>query len=548
MPITGSTLLARALAREGTETVFFLMGAPILEAGTACAAAGIRMIDVRHEQAAAMMAHAHARVLAHPAVCMAASGPGTINLSTGLANALIDGAPVVALGGSSPIADIDTGAFQEIDQLAVMRPVTKWAERVLEARRIPEYVHRAFGRAMAGRPGPVYLDLPGDVLHQEVVAEDLAWPDAQRAGNLSHPAATSDALDRLVLLLRQATRPIIVAGSGALWSQAADELQCLVAATGIPFYTTPQARGLVPEDDVHSFPGARSVAFAEADVVLVVGSRLNYVLGFGRPPRFATTTRFARIDIDPQEICCGGPVDLGIVGDAKTVLRQLCERLPGDPMKAAYADWRGHLSALDAEHRHAQESVLERDQVPIHPLRLCQEVRDFMARDAILVADGQEILHYSRHVIASFVPGHRLGPGPFGTMGVGLPFALGAKAAKPDKQVIVLSGDGSFGLNALELDTAIRHKLPVLVVISLNGGWTADVNDQRAGRELGYTRYDKLAQSLGCHGEFVEQPDAIRPALERAARAMRSGQTAVVNVVTDSRARARTAPYARYAT
>ena len=349
-------------------------------------------------------------------------------------------------------------------------------------------------------------------------------------------------------MLRQATRPVVVAGSGALWSGAADELRCLVAAAGIPFYTTPQARGLVPEDDVHSYPAVRSVAFAEADTVLVVGSRLNYVLGFGRPPRFSATAKFARIDIDSQEICCGGRVDLGIVGDAKTVLRQLCERIPGAAMKAANADWRQHLSALDAEHRRAQESAPEREQVPIHPLRLCQEVRDFIDRDAILVADGQEILHYSRHVIASFVPGHRLGPGPFGTMGVGLPFALGAKAARPDKQVIVLSGDGSFGLNALELDTAIRHKLPVLVVISLNGGWTADVNDQRSGRELGYTRYDKLAESLGCHGEFVDQPDAIRPALERAARAMGGGQTAVVNVVTDSRARARTAPYARYAT
>lgn len=548
MPITGSTLLARALAREGTDAMFFLMGAPILDAGKACAASGIRMIDVRHEQAAAMMAHAHARIRARPGVCMAASGPGTVNLAAGLANALIDGAPVIALGGASSIVDVDTGAFQEIDQVAVMRPVTKYAERVYEARRIPEYVRRSFARAMAGKPGPVYLDLPGDVLYQEVEAADVAWPDAPRVGNLSQPAATWDALDRLVLLLRQAKRPIIVAGSGALWSQAADELQCLVAATGIPFYTTPPARGLVPEDDANSFLGARSAAFAEADVVLVVGSRLNYVLGFGRPPRFSPTARFARIDIDPKEICCGGRIDLGIVGDAKTVLRQLCAQLPGDTMKAAYVDWREHLSALDAEHRRQQVSAPEREQVPIHPLRLCQEVRDFMDRDAILVADGQEILHYSRHVIASFVPGHRLGPGPFGALGVGVPFALGAKAAKPDKQVILLSGDGSFGLNALELDTAIRHRLPVLVVISLNGGWTADAGDQRAGRELGYTRYDKLAESLGCHGEFVRQPEDIRPALERAAHAVRDGQAAVVNVVTDSQARARTAPYARYAT
>jgi thiamine pyrophosphate-dependent acetolactate synthase large subunit-like protein len=211
MPNTGSAPLARALAREGTNTVFFLMGAPILDAGKACAAAGIRMIDVRHEQAAAMMAHAHARIRARPAVCMAASGPGTVDLSAGLANALIDGAPVVALGGASPIIDIETGAFQEIDQLAVMRPVTKCAERVHEARRIPEYVRRAFGQAMAGKPGPVYLDRPGDVLHQEVAATDVVWPDVPCAGSLSMPAATPGALDRLASLQRQAKRPIIVA-------------------------------------------------------------------------------------------------------------------------------------------------------------------------------------------------------------------------------------------------------------------------------------------------------------------------------------------------
>jgi acetolactate synthase-1/2/3 large subunit len=548
MAMTGSTLLAQALLREGSDMVFFLRGAPILEASKACGVAGIRMIDVRHEQAAAMMAHACARVRFRPAVCMAASGPGTVNLASGLANALIDGAPVVALGGASPIADFATGAFQEIDQLAVMRPVTKGAERVYDPRRIPEYVHRAFVRAMAGKPGPVYLDLPGDVLHQQLEAAEVNSFVTRYADDLPRAAATEESLRQLVSLLRQARRPIVVAGSGAVWSQAGDELHCLVGATGIPFFTTPPARGIIAEDDANSFPGARSAAFAEADVVLVVGSRLNYVLGFGRPPRFSASAKFARIDIDPGEIACGGQIDLGLVGDARTVLRQLCAQLPADTLKAAYAAWRQHLSAINREHRQAQEAAPEREQAPIHPLQLCQEVRDFMDRDAILVADGQEILHYARHIIPAFVPGHRLGPGPFGTMGVGVPFAIGARAAKPDQQVIVLSGDGSFGLNALELDTANRHRLPIIVVISLNGGWTADAGDQRVGRELGLTRYDKLAEALGCHGELVREPADIRPALERAAQSVRHGQTAVVNVVTDSHARASTAPYARYAT
>ena len=548
MKISGNALLAEALVWQGTERLFFLMGAPILAASTACTAAGIRMIDVRHEQAAAMMTHASARVLARPGVCLAAAGPGIVNLASGLANALIDGAPVVALGGASPIGEWDTGAFQDIDQLAIMRPVTKWAARVHEARRIPEYVHRAFAEALSGKPGPIYLDLPGDVLYETVEDAAVTRPSRPAVEAVVRPAAPAEAVAGLMELLRRASRPIVLAGSGVLWSRAAPELRRFVATTGVPCYTTPQARGVVPEDGPAMFPGARSFAFHEADLVLVVGTRLNYVVGFGRPPRFAAAATFIRIDIDPQEVACDGRATLGIVGDAKAVLDQLLEATPRQINPDRYAAWRDRLAAVEAEHREAQAAWLGSDQVPIHPLRLCREIGAFMRRDAILIADGQEILHYARQSLPSFVTGHRLNSGPFGTMGVGLPFAIGAKAAKPDMEVIVLHGDGSFGLNAMELDTSIRHRLPVLVVISLNGGWTAEGDAHRAGRDLGQTRYDRLAEALGCYGELVERPEDIRPALERARHAIDEGRTAVLNVVTDSRARAETDAYARYRT
>ena len=203
---------------------------------------------------------------------------------------------------------------------------------------------------------------------------------------------------------------------------------------------------------------------------------------------------------------------------------------------------------IEAKRAPVAELALANDQLPIHPLRLCREIRDFIDRDTILCVDGQEILNYARQTIPSYRPGHRLNAGPFGTMGVGLPFGLGAKAGKPDHKVVVLHGDGSFGLNAMELDTAIRHKLPILVVISLNGGWTADPDQSKPGRNLGYTRFDEVAQALGCHGEYVENPEDIRPALERAAAAVAKGQTAVVNVVTDWRARATTASFTSFST
>ena len=539
MPVTGSELVAQALERHKVSTFFFLMGAPMLGAEKACLNRGMRGIDVRHEQAAAMMAHAYSRVTTTTGVCMACSGPGTINLASGIATALVDCAPVVALGGSSPWSEWGTGGFQEIDQVAIMKPVTKWAERCYETRRIPELIDQAFRMAWTGKPGPVYLDLPTDVLLASIDESTVVWPryDGRRA---TRPQADAAQIDAAVKLLAQAKNPVVLSGSGVIWSQAAAEFQAWVEQSGIPFYTTPQGRGVVPEDHPLFFANARSAALKEADVLLIVGTRVNYVFGHMRPPRFRADAKLIRIDIDPAEIDGTQRLDVGLVGDAKAVLQQLAAAAKGVIEPALYEAWRTKLQSSHASKAAAQETEMGTDQTPIHPLRLCREIRDFMRRDAVLCVDGQEILSYGRQSIPTHVAGHRLNSGPFGTMGVGLPFGIGAKMGKPDKQVIVLHGDGSFGLNGLELDTAARHKIPLLVVISLNGGWTADAKREKPGRELGYTRFDEMARALGCHGEYVEKPEDIRPALERAQKAVDGGQPALVNVVTDYRARATT--------
>jgi thiamine pyrophosphate-dependent acetolactate synthase large subunit-like protein len=241
-------------------------------------------------------------------------------------------------------------------------------------------------------------------------------------------------------------------------------------------------------------------------------------------------------------------VDIPIVGDCKAVLQQLVAALDGRVKPDRFQPWRQKLADGEATKRAKPGGNKAPEGDPIHPLQLCDEIRSFMRRDAILVVDGQEILNYGRQSMPTFVPGHRLNSGPFGTMGVGLPFGLGAKLAKPDKQVIVVHGDGSFGMNAMELDTAVRHDIPVLVVVSLNGGWTADPNHDKPGRDLGYTRYDKMAEALGCHGEYVERPEDIRPALERAQRQVDEGRVALVNVKTDYRARAGTLAFSVYQT
>jgi len=543
----GGTVLAQAIQQQGFDTFFYIMGAPMMQVESACMRLGLRGIDVRHEQAAVMAAHAYARLRGRPGLCMAASGPGTANMITGVAHAWADCVPVVALGGSSPSIASGHGPFQEIDQLKMMEPCVKWSARVHHASRMPELLDMAVRMAVSGKPGPVYLDLPADVLMEEVDPAAVWFPQPAPETGRSRPAMSARELAQLGDLLRQAERPVILSGGGIGWSDAHAELQALVDAAGIPFYTTPQGRGCIPEDHELCFPTARATAFREADLLLILGTRLNYIIGHAAPPRFSATAKIVRIDIDAAEIASSQKVHLGIVADLKSALEQIAG-LSGAALKARYAPWCRRLAAVEHDKAAKQEALLVNDAKPIHPLRLCREVRDFMDRDAVLCVDGQEILTFGRQVIPSFVPNHRLNSGTFGTMGVGMPFGVGAKAAAPDKQVIVLHGDGSFGMNAMEFDTAVRHKLPVLVIISLNGGWTADPERVKPGRDLGYTRFDQVAIALGGHGEFVQEPGEIRPALERAAAAVRAGQPALVNVLTDANARSTSVAFTRYAT
>jgi thiamine pyrophosphate-dependent acetolactate synthase large subunit-like protein len=530
--LTGNEILARCLKAQGVKDIFFIMGGPMLDAELACIKEGIRLIDTRHEQGAAYMAQAYSRVTQGPGVCMAASGPATLNFSTGLANALIDGCPVVALGGSSPISQFGRQVFQEIDQVKALDGCVKYSDRIHNLKRMPQQVNFAFQKALNGKPGPVYLDFPGDVLYFTIDEAEVDWSYMGRPIIKARPYAEPKVLNALVDAINTAKQPIIVSGSGVLWSQAWDEMQAFVEKAGIPFYTTPQGRGVVPDDHPYSYLTMRNDAFREADLIIILGTRTNYVIGHAE-------AKIARIEIDPEELGTSARnIDIPIVGDCKSVLQQLCEAVDARTSDR-FQGWREKLADGEAKKRTRAGGNYPTDG-DIHPLRLCEEVKNFMQREAILSVDGQEILNFGRQSIPTFVPGHRLNSGPFGTMGVGLPFAVGAKAAKPDAQVICLHGDGSFGQNAMELDTAVRHKLPLLCIISLNGGWTADPEGNKPGRYLGYTRYDKMAEALGCYAEYVERPEDIRPALQRTWRKVEEGMVGFVNVKTDYRARATT--------
>jgi thiamine pyrophosphate-dependent acetolactate synthase large subunit-like protein len=547
--MTGSEIIARCLKKEGIEDIFYIMGGPMLLTEASCIKEGIRMIDVRHEQAAAFMCQAYSRLRQVPSVCMAASGPGVTNLITGVANALVDCCPVVSLGGSSPLSQFGRQVFQEIDQVELMRGCNKYVDRLMNLKRIPQQINFALQKSITGKPGPVYLDCPGDMLYQKIDEALVDWSYAGRPIMDSRPMGDPRQVAALVKALSEAKQPLIVSGSGVIWSRAWAEMQAFVEAAGIPFYTTPQGRGVVPDDHPCSYLSMRSSAFRDADLIVVLGTRMNYIIGHASPPRFGPNATIARIDISAEEISSAARyVDIPIVGDCKAVLGQLLDGIKGKVNADSFKAWRQKLAEGEVAKRNAAGANKYAEDGDIHPIRMLEEVKNFAKRDAILCVDGQETLNFGRQTMPTFSPGHRLNSGPFGTMGVGLPFGIGAKVACPDKQVIVVHGDGSMGMNAMEIDTAVRHKIPILIVISLNGGWTGDPKREKPGRDLGYVRFDKMCEALGGYGEYVTQPEDIRPALERAQAKVDEGMVALVNVRTDYRARFSGASFSDYTT
>jgi acetolactate synthase-1/2/3 large subunit len=524
--VKGDYLAAKALQNEGVDTFFYLLSAPIV---ADCLKLGMNGILVRNETSAGLMAQGYSRLTGKPGIVLSSHGPGTANVVSALANALADCCPVINFGNAAGLYERESGVFQEMDQVTMMRPVTRWVGQVQFAEKVPELISIAFRHAMAAPHGPVYLDMPGDAMRRQVDEDRVRWPVNYRI----EPRAQGDPalVRRAVDLLAGAQRPLVVTGSGVFWGRAWEEMRAFVDATGIPFYTTPQGRGVIPEDHPRCFLGARSFAFSQADVVLVVGTRANNISSFFTPPRWSREARFIFVNLDPREIGHNAPVEVGILGDAGSVFRQLTEEARGRFQPEEETPWVRALRERDAQRAAQTAAITASDALPMHPLRLMKEVRDFIDRDAVLVVDGHETLNFARQSIPSYVPGHRINSGTHGTMGVGVPFAIAAKAAKPDKQVVCVTGDGAFGWHGMEIDTAIRHKLDVLFVVCNNGSYTAlereYVNPQKY---LGFTRYDRMMEALGGHGECVERPQDIRPALERAAKA---GVPALVNVMVD---------------
>ena len=529
--INGGKLVARVLKQEGVEYIFALSGGEIDPIFQGCTDEGIKVIDTRHEQAAVFAAEGWAMMTGKPGIAAATAGPGFTNAVTGLWDAFGKACPIIVFGGRTGIQNFELGALQDMNSLELASAITKWARAGYETKRIAEYVSMAFRQALGGRPGPVYLEFPVDVLNAEIEEDEVVLPTNYRTD--ARPQGDPEMVRQAVDILLKAERPLVIGGMGLWWSQAADELREFIELTGIPFNSSIGSSSLPADHPLCLNP---RVGTDQADAILVIGKRMDFLMAYGRAPQFNKDSKWIQIDIDPTEIGRNRPIDIGIIGDAKAVLRQMSDEAHDRCQGRKELPWVEQCQKLVMGQQEQMAGLMNSDSSPVHPARLCREIRDFLDRDATIVMDGGEISGWGFRVLRSYYPGHMLSILPTGTLGVGPSYSIAARLARPDNQVLYLSGDGSFGLNAMEFNTMVRHNLPIVSIISNDGGWGVIKRLQQnrgtgrvVGSDLGYVRYDKVVEALGGYGEAVDKPEDIRPALERA---FASGLPACINVRT----------------
>ena len=540
--LTGGHLVARTLARAGVGHIFTLCGGHILPIYDGCLNENVAVVDMRHEQAAAHAADAYARLTRNIGVAVVTAGPGVTDAVTGIANAYSARSPVLLIGGAAPLGLRGLGALQETEQVGLLRPITKGAWSVAETRQIPEVLTTAIRTALTGRPGPVFVEIPVDLLMTMV--EDRLAPIPTQYVHRERQAGDPDAIARLAALLARAKRPVVMAGGGVYWDDAAKDLQGFAEGAGLPVFMNGAGRGCLPSDHPLAFSQARGMALGQADLVLVLGTPLDFRLGYGRPPSFAEDAQVVMVDCDATELGRNRPLALGLSGHIGLVLRQLGDALPSD-LAARGADW---LAALRKKEAESQAKLLvERrsEDAPISHYRMAHEIAAVMDASTTVVGDGGDVVGCASKIVPLERPGQWLDPGPFGCLGVGPSFAIAAKLLRPADRVLLIAGDGAFGLNGMELETAVRFRLPMTVIVGNDGGWGQIRNPQLSffgaeravGTSLPYTRYDRMVEALGGKGIHVTHPGQIRPALERA---LGSGEVCCINVELDPAAYRRT--------
>jgi acetolactate synthase I/II/III large subunit len=532
MAVHGGKLAARALKQAGCECIFTLSGGHVMPIYDGCLDEGIKVVDVRHEQAAVHAADAWSRL--HPGkvgVAVLTAGPGVTDGVTGVANAWRANSPVLVIGGQGPFRNLRRGSLQEMDHVAVMRPISKWADACYDTRRIPEYIEIALRHAVSGVPGPSFLEIPMDVLMGSAEWEQVTFPRIHT--QISRNAPPREDAQRALEILAAARKPVLMAGTGVKWSQGSRALNAFIDAVHLPSFVNGMGRGQIPHDSPQLFNRVRKEALKDCDVFVLAGSVLDFRLGFGR--NINPKAKIIQLDMDSTLIGQNRSADAPLVGNLGSSFELLLQLMKDESLQLDFSAWRDSLRVREAEIEAQFESQLSSDEVPIDPLRLCREIRSCVDANTILIGDGGDIVAQASKVLPVMSEGAWMDPGPLGTLGVGMPFALAAQIAHPDKRVVIIYGDGSFGFNGMEFDTAVRFGLPIVGVLGNDAAWgqmlRPQVSAYGAGRTvatlLDYTRYDKVVEALGGHGEYVEQPGEIAPAIRRA---LASGKPALVNV------------------
>lgn len=533
--VHGGELVARALAAQGVKTLYTLCGGHVMPIYDGCLNNDIRIIDFRHEQAAAHAADAHARLTHNVGVALVTAGPGVTDAVTGVANAYQARSPLVLLGGAAPLKTKGMGGLQEMPQTGMFEAFTKASFTITETADIPSRLHEAFQAALTGRPGPVFVELPFDVLFNAIDPVEVC----PRVTTEPRPPQLS-AVQRMFELLREAQKPLIIAGTQVYWDEAQDALRELTEQTGIPVFTNGAGRGTLPMTHPHCFKLSRSAALRQADLVLLIGTPLDFRLKYGREG-WNSACRLIQIENDPNQLNFNRPADVAIVANARLTLEALSEGSQG----VHFDPWLKEVQELEAGKRGRLREWMALSDVPVNHFRFAAAINEFIDEDTIIIGDGGDIVSACAKALDIVRPGQWLDPGPLGCLGVGIPFAITAKHLHPDKKVLVILGDGSFGLNGFEFDTAVRFNLPIVGIVGNDAGWGQIRGPQinMVGREravatsLAPTRYDQVVVALGGAGEQVTSPDDIRPALQHA---FALGKPACINVAIDPEGMAKT--------
>jgi acetolactate synthase-1/2/3 large subunit len=544
--VSGGHLVAKALKNEGVDTIFTLCGGHIIDIYDGCIDEGIRIIDVRHEQVAAHAADGYARQTGRLGCVVTTAGPGCTNAVTGIATAFRSESPVLHIGGQGALSQHKMGSLQDLPHVDMMSPITKFAATVPATERVADMVSMAAREAFSGAPGPVYLEIPRDVLDREVDLTKAVVPQPGHYRASTRSLGDVRDIERLADLLVNAERPAILYGQQVWAARGHEEAIALLRGLDIPGYFNGGSRGLLPPGDPHHFDRTRGNAFADADVIVIVGTPFDFRMGYGR--RISNKLKLVQIDMDYRTVGKNRDIDFGIVGHPGAILGAVLQSATGrlkQDKRQARQQWMKKLTEAESAATEKLMPLFKSNNRPIHPYRVAWELNEFLADNTIYIGDGGDVVTISAQAVRPRRPGQWMDPGALGSLGVGTGFAIAAGLAHPAKEVLCYYGDGSFGMTAFDMETANRFGVPYIAVIGNNSamnqiryGQLAKYGEERGnvGNLLGDVPFGKFAEMLGGYGEEVRDAAQIAPALQRARESVaRLKRSAVINIWVDPR-------------